>query len=405
MRIVFDGTTLCPGRTGVGYYTEHLLRHLAIEADRGGDELIVMSNRPVDTVTPLPSSVRVFVDDDCTLRLLWMQLFAPRSLASLRPDVAHFTNAIVPLASRVPSVVTIHDMSLTLYPTYHPLRRALLNRPLVNLAARRASEVITVSRSARRDILRLYNLPPERVHVVHEAPAPSFQPVIDPEVLARTRQRLRLPDRFILYVGTIEPRKNLPRLFEAFATRHHRGDLPHTLVCVGPYGWGSRDLRSRLDRLGITQVVRFTGYVPHSDLPAIYSLAEMFVFPSLYEGFGLPVVEAMACGAPVITASTSSLAEIAAGSVESVDPLSVDALGDAMARLGRDAERRKELAKRGLDRAREFSWKRAARETLDVYKQAVARHREPVAVITNGHDPVPAASPSPIGALAAHATV
>ena len=153
MRIVFDGTTLQPGRTGVGYYTEHLLHHLVQQAQ--GDELIVISNRPVDTTRPLARGVRVLTEPWPMPRMVWMQASAPRTLRRLRPDVVHFTNGMVPVASPAPTVVTIHDMSLTMYPRYHPPRRVLLNRPLVNVAARRADAVITVSQSAKQDIVLL----------------------------------------------------------------------------------------------------------------------------------------------------------------------------------------------------------------------------------------------------------
>jgi glycosyltransferase involved in cell wall biosynthesis len=366
MRIAFDGTTLMAGRTGVGYYTEHLLQHLAQEAP--DDELIVVSNRSVDTIGPLPSNVRV-ESSWRTPRIVWMQTQAPRILRQLKVSVAHFTNGMVPLASRVPTVVTIHDMSLTMYPQYHPPRRVLLNRPLVDLAARRADAVVTVSQSAKRDIVRLYGLDPTRVHVVHEAAAPAFKPVRDAAALERVRARYRLADRFILYVGTIEPRKNLPGLLEGFARRRNSGDLPHQLVCAGPYGWLSRDIERRIERLGIGGAVRFTGYVPFDDLPTLYSLAEMFVFPSVYEGFGLPVIEAMACGTPVITGHAGALAEVAGGAVERVERPDPAALGDAIAALAHNPVRRDHLSALGLQRAQMFSWQRAARETLNIYRQ------------------------------------
>src|SRR5262249_12421610 len=156
---------------GVGYYTEHLLQHLVAEGI--DDEIVVISNRPVDTTSPLPPSVRVIGSASRVPRLVWMQTTAPRLLRRLGVDVAHFTNGMVPLGSSVPTVVTIHDMSLTLFPRYHPPRRVLLNRPLMDVAARRADAVITVSESAKRDIVRLYGSGSDRIHVVHEAAAPS----------------------------------------------------------------------------------------------------------------------------------------------------------------------------------------------------------------------------------------
>jgi glycosyltransferase involved in cell wall biosynthesis len=373
MRIAFDGTTLRPGRTGVGYYTEHLLHHLAARA--ADDDIVVISNRPVDTTRPLPPRVRIARSSWRIPRMVWMQTLGPRMLRRERVDVVHFTNGMVPLVSPVPTVVTIHDMSLTLYPRYHPARRVLLNRPLVDIAARRADAIITVSQSAKRDIVRLYGLPPERVHVVHEAAAPSFRPIHDSSERERVRRRYALADRFVLYVGTIEPRKNLPKLIEGFARRRKAGDLPHQLVCAGPYGWLSRDIEDRIERLQVEDAIRFTGYVPFDDLPVLYSLAEMFVFPSLYEGFGLPVIEAMACGTPVVTGDVAALSEVSGGSVEHVDRLDAESLGEAMVRLARSRERRENLSALGLQRSHAFSWDRAARETLEVYRQAVGAAR------------------------------
>lgn len=369
MRIAFDGTTLTPGRTGVGYYTEHLLQHLAREVEKSGDELVVISNQPIETAEPLPRHVRVHDRRRFPLRIGWMQTLAARALDDVQADVAHFTNGMLPRRSPVATVVTIHDMSLRLYPQCHPLRRRVINRPLLAVAARRADAIVTVSHSARRDLLRLHRIDSRRVTVVHEAAGPAFAPISDPALLRLVRARYGLPERFVLYVGTIEPRKNLPRLMEAFAAARAAG-MPHELVCAGPYGWSSRDLSTRIEQLDLTRVVHFVGYVPTADLPVIYNLSELFVFPSLYEGFGLPVVEAMACGTPVITSRSSSLGEIASGAALTIDPEDTGALADALDRLARSASLRAELTAQGLARARTFSWQRTAREMLAVYAKA-----------------------------------
>ncbi len=371
MRIAFDGTTLTPGRTGVGYYTEHLLQHLAREVALTGDELVVISNLPIDTEAPLPPGVRVYDRHRFPVRAVWMQACAPRALADIEPDVVHFTNGMMPVLCETASVVTVHDMSLRLYPRFHPLRRLVINRPLQRLAIARADAIVTVSHSTRRDLLRLHGAAPDRVSVVHEAASPAFRPVTDAAALARVRTRYALPDRFVLYLGTVEPRKNLGRLLEAMARARAAG-MPHALVCAGPYGWLSNDLAATIDRLGLASVVHFTGYVRFEDLPALYSLCEVFAFPSIYEGFGLPVVEALACGAPVLTSSTSSLAEIAADAALTVDPLSVDALTAALVRLTSDGPLRVALRAAGPARAASFSWAQAARDVLAVYRTAVA---------------------------------
>ncbi len=386
MRIAFEGTTLQPERTGVGYYSEHLLRHLADAAP--DDDLVVVSNRRPVPSRPLPARITVMHPDQPMMRLAWMQTVAPSVLRDADVDVAHFTNGLMPLATRVPTVITIHDMSLTLYPECHPTRRRMVKRPFMRMASLRAAAIITPSESAKRDLVRLYRVNPGRVHVVHEAAAPEFHPVTDPLTLTEARERYALPDRFVLFVGAIEPRKNLPRLLEAFAERYLRGDLAQQLVCVGPYGWLSRDIGRHIEALGIADAVHFTGYVPFADLPAIYSLADMFVFPSLYEGFGLPVMEAMACGTPVIAGHAAALVEIAGGVATIIDPLDVSALGDAMVALGHDADLCRERSRLGLARAAQFSWDRAARETLAVYRIAAATVAQPVA------PPVVSARPS-----------
>ena len=369
MRIVFDGTTLTPFRTGVGYYTEHLLQHLAREVVNTGDEIVVVSNKPIDTQAPLPPHVRVHDGHRFPIRIGWMQLRAASALEALKPDVAHFTNGMIPIGSPAPTVVTVHDMSLRLYPGCHPVRRLLLNRPLMHVAIRQASSIVTVSNSARRDLLRLHGVAADRVAVVHEAASPVFRPITDQARLDDVRARYNLPRRFVLYVGTIEPRKNLGRLMDAFAAARKAG-IPHHLVCVGPYGWSSRDLAGRIERLGIADAVHFTGYVPFEHLPSIYNLGELFAFPSLYEGFGLPVVEAMACGIPVLTSSTSSLGEIAGDAAVTIDPADTDAIADAIVRLATDAELRRERGERGLQHSRSFSWEQTARDMLAVYHRA-----------------------------------
>ncbi len=372
MRIAFDGTTLTAGRTGVGYYSEHLLQHLAREVETSGDELIVISNKPVTTEQPLPRHVVVHEADRFPMRVAWMQGLAARVLERIGADVAHFTNGMMPVTASTPCVVTVHDMSLRLYPWCHPLRRMVINRPLQLVSIHRADAIVTVSHSTRRDLLRLHRVSADRVCVVHEAASHAFHPASGAAALDALRDRLGLPERFALYVGTVEPRKNLGRLVDAFAEARSRG-VRHHLVCAGPYGWRSRGLADRIARLGLTPYVHFLGYQPFETLPTLYSLSEFFVFPSLYEGFGLPVVEAMACGTPVLTSSSSSMVEIVADAALAVDPLDTGALVAAIVQLADDRELRARLSAAGLARAAAFSWSQAARDMLQVYRFAAGR--------------------------------
>jgi glycosyltransferase involved in cell wall biosynthesis len=377
---------LTAGRTGVGYYSEHLLQHLAREVEATGDELVVISNQPIHTERPLPAHVRVHEDHRFPIRAAWMQGMAARVLEAVGADVAHFTNGMMPLLTTVPSVVTVHDMSLRLYPWCHPVRRVIINRPLQCLSIHRADAIVAVSHSTRRDLLRLHAVPAERVSVVQEAADAAFRPMRDDESRDEARARLRLPDRFLLYVGTIEPRKNLGRLVDAFAEARRRG-VPHHLVCAGPYGWRSRSLSDRIARLGLNAHVHFLGYQRFEVLPALYNLSEFFAFPSLYEGFGLPVVEAMACGTPVLTSNNSSMSEIVADAAVTVDPLSHDALTEAITRLAFDADLRAHLSTAGRGRSAAFSWPQAARDVLQVYRLAAGR-------AVPGHVASPTAAPA-----------
>ncbi len=366
MRIAFDATTLQGHQTGIGYYTEHLLHQLL---EVGGDhEIFLLSNRSVKTSRPLSKKLER-LGIGFPLRSVWMQSAAPWSLLRSRPSVAHFTNSIMPLVCPAPAVLTVHDMSLHLYPQYHPLRRRL-TRPLVTASLGRARAVITVSEAARRDILKLVEIPSQRVHVVHEAPAPQFR-ALKKEDTEAVRQKHELPGRFLLFVGAIEPRKNLVRLIDAFARLRRRG-LPHGLVLVGPHFWGFREVASHIFKLGLEKEVLLPGYWPFELLPALYNLAEAFLFPSLYEGFGLPVVEAMACGLPVLTSRDSAMAEVAGDAALLVDPRDIESIERGIECL-LDEEESKRRRRLSLLRAAEFSWARAARETLRIY-ETVAEH-------------------------------
>ena len=368
MRIAFDGTTLTPDRTGIGYYTEHLLSHLVAEFTE--DEWIVVSNQPLSLSDPLPTHRRLEARGGIPWRIPWIQLTAPRLLRQLGPDVAHFTNSICPLRSAVPTVLTIHDMSLELFPRLHPRRRRL-TRWLVRRCARRAQAVIAVSESSRRNICAILGVPSRQVVVVREAAAPAFRPIDDRETLRQVRSRYNLPERFLLHVGTIEPRKNLVSLVQAFPRVLEGENSELGLVLAGKWGWGIRQVRETIETLGLRSLVRLSGYVEFGDLPALYSLALATLYPSLHEGFGLPVVEAMACGCPVITSANSSLIEVAGEAALMLDGPNPTAIAAALRRLLDSQDLREELAGRSIEHARRFSWSRAASETHQVYEEAI----------------------------------
>lgn len=364
MRIGFDATPITDYQSGVGAYTSNLLAHLCQQIGPE-DEIVAMSHRPSTLSRQRPARA--------INKTLWMQGILPGQLRQQQIDLCHFTNSVATLFSPCPMIVTIHDMTLWLAPQHHYLRRLLAMRPLIPWVVRRAAAIIAVSQTTKADLVRILKIPPEKVHVIHEAPATCFRPLslTDPS-LAATRQRLRLPTQFILYVGTIEPRKNLVRLLEAFARLWHGRVIAQKLLLVGQRGWKDEAVFCAIERLQLQAAVRYLGYVSQNDLVALYNLADLLAFPSLYEGFGLPVIEAMACGTPVLTACNSALGEIAGEAAELINPYHVESIAAGLQTVLTSSTRRAELRSKGQARAAQFSWAYAAQQTHMLYRQIAA---------------------------------
>jgi glycosyltransferase involved in cell wall biosynthesis len=344
---------------------------LALAAADGQNEYVVFYNNPaaarVDpTLERFPQITTPLSYKPWRLSA-FLAHFARLSQDRLFPgvDLFHATDHLLPYFRRIKSVFTLHELIFLFYPEAHkPLNRWFLTLMMPRFL-RAADAVIAASECTKRDAIRFYGIPEEKITVIYEGVNPRFRPA-DPEAIAAVRARYSLPERFILYVGTIEPRKNLTALLEAYAIIQAR-NTQHAILFVGKRGWLYEGFFRRLRELGLEDRVIFTGYVPDEDLPAIYSAADLFVFPSLYEGFGLPVLEAMACGTPVVCSNTSSLPEVAGDAAILVDPTDVRALAAAMERALTDEHLRAEIRARGLGRAGHFTWEKAARGTLEVY--------------------------------------
>ncbi len=304
--------------------------------------------------------------------LVWLGQLARVPYNRLVPDATlfHATEHLLLPVRGVPTVLTVHDLIFRHLPEHHkPLNRWYLNATLP-LYCRRADHIIVVSEATRRDLMAAYNLPAEKITVIHEAADPRFK-LPAPGAVARVRMSYGLPEEYLLYVGTIEPRKNLPRLLHAWEPLYMAGEAP-PLVIVGRRGWLADDFYAALERSPCREAVQFTGYVRDEDLPALYAGATAFVFPSLYEGFGLPLLEAMACGTPVACSNGSSLPEVVGDAALTFDPTEVAEITQALRRLLHEPELRESLRERGLQRAAQFSWERAARETLAVYRKLLS---------------------------------
>ncbi len=372
MLVYLDISAAVHRRAGLGRYAASLAYALAPILS---GELGIFYNRERG-ITPLPGLMRlpthtVSLGYKTWRMVVWLGHLARLSFRRLLPDATlfHATEHLLMPLGDLPTVLTVHDVVFHHLPDCHrPLNRWYLRRTMP-LYCRRATHIIAVSETTRRDLIRLYNLPEEKITVVYEAAHRRFRPQ-SPEMIEVARVRYHLPETYLLYVGTIEPRKNLTRLLRVWTKLYQAGEAP-PLVIVGARGWLADDFFAALEQCPVRHAVHLTGYVNEALLPAVYAAATAFIFPSLYEGFGLPPLEAMACGTPVACSNTSSLPEVVGEAALTFDPTDEEAMADAIRRLIGDDELRAELRERGRKQAARFTWKRTAHQTLAVYRDVL----------------------------------
>jgi glycosyltransferase involved in cell wall biosynthesis len=352
---------------GISWYIYHLLQHLpAVDAAitytvflsggsfRGDD---VARQRLSRLPTHRPA-----------VRILWEQAIQPWAVRQAGVDLVHAMAFVGPLLSSRPAIITIHDLSFLYYPQGFQRWNRFYLRLFTRWSVRRAQRVIAVSGSTKLDVVQAYGFPASGVDVVYHGVDAAFRPLPAAQVAA-FRQKQGLPERFLLFVGTLEPRKNVARLIEAYA-RLPAGRPP--LMLVGGKGWLYDEVLARVEALGLGDDVHLVGYVPAGDLPLWYNAAQIFVYPSLYEGFGLPPLEAMACGTPVVTSCTSSLPEVVGQAARLVDPTDIEALAAAIEDLLQDRTQREQLQAAGLKQAQQFTWAEAAQGTVSSYRLALS---------------------------------
>ena len=372
MRIGIDATALPPQPVGAGNYIIQLVRALA-EANFDV-QLVIFAQKKGPALIDLPEERwvewRIVEDLSPGSRLVWEQTRLPSLVRSTKIDLLHSLHYTRPLRLPCASVVTFHDMTFFLFPQLHTWARRLFFPTAMRISARQADAIITVSESTRQDAIRLLAIDPGKIFTAQLGVDPSFRTINDLGEKSRVIAKYNLPERFILYLGTIEPRKNLPILIRAYRQLVNSG-TSHKLVLVGKYGWMYEDVLDLVDELGLEDKVFFAGYVPQDDLPLVYNLASLFVYPTIYEGFGLPALEAMACGVPVITSQIASLPEIVGDAGILIPVNNVEALSEAMSRVLGDSTLREKLIKDGQLRSTKFSWDRTAQLTWQVYMQVM----------------------------------
>ncbi len=384
MRVGIDASALPSRPVGAGNYIIQLIRAIArhkvindsipdsnqldglefvIFVQRSRLELLNVEETPNLHLIVLPNI-------SPSMRLLWEQISLPRLAKSHQVDLLHSLHYTMPLAYRGRIVVTFHDMTFFLFPHHHTLLKRYIFRFFIRTSSRHAVALIADSESTRQDAIRLVGVRPDKIFTAQLGVTQEFRPIRDNAILQHARQKYHLPEHFLLYVGMIEPRKNLPTLLQAYATIADQ--MPdHRLVVVGPKGWMVENILQQTGRLNISDKVHFTGYVERADLPGIYNMADVFIYPSVYEGFGLPVLEAMACGTPVITSNVSSMPEIVGDAGVLLTPNDSQALAQALLELINDPVYRQRLSTKGLERAAAFTWDRTAEKTVAVYRHVL----------------------------------
>jgi len=365
MRIGIDASRVTTTeRTGTEGYSYHLIKHL-LSIDRQNEYTLYLRCPLPAALSPSLALARLRV---MPFPRLWTHLRLSWEMALHPPDVLFVPAHVLPLVHPKRSVVTVHDLGYLYEPQAHrPAERWYLNWS-TRYNARAATLVIADSQATKQDLVKAYHIPPEKIRVVYLGVDQDLGPVKNPAEIEGVKVRYGIHGDYFLSVGTLQPRKNLARLIEAFVSLPVKDDVK--LVLAGKPGWQSGEIMGKLAELCLLDRVILTGYVPEEHLPALYSGAVALVFPSLYEGFGLPALEAMACGLPVIAAKSSSLPEVVGEAGLLVDPLDVRAWARAMAQVLDDPVLRVALRQKGLRRARMFSWERCAREALEVLEEA-----------------------------------
>ena len=369
--IAFDVSAVKAHRTGVGTYSEHL----ASAIGSLGLPIALMTNRPED-LPPALASMKTLTSPQWPRwpTLAWLQLTAPRCANRAGAQLAHYTTGRAPLKGGPPFVLTVHDVLALEEPRYLSARDRLMVAPWLDRSIRRAAAIIAVSNDTAKAIARHFPALRTEVHVIPEGVALSWFDPVSAAASDAVARRYGLGGRVWLNVGAHGPRKNVPRLCEAFAAALAMSDGPRPqLVLVGPRQRKSSEVHRTISRLGLVEGrdVILTGYVPRDDLHALMATAELCVFPSLHEGFGLPVVEAMASGTACATSLRGALSETCGGTTVSFDPLEPLDIANTLTRLSQDSTLRAKLSTAGRERARMFSWDECARRTAAVYEQRI----------------------------------
>lgn len=372
MRIGINARYLQSSRSGIAQYIFYLLSNLKTVDTKNDYTLFLGSDKQVsgDILNfGFPLDVSGFPTTNQALKIAWQHIYLPRRIKELKIDVFHEPTFISPFFKQCPTVITVLDLAYRFLPDCYTLRNRLYLDKLMKHSIDTSDAVIAISENTKRDILLNFKIPENKVKVVYLAVDETFCPVDNSkkEEILRVKSKYNITGDFIFTVSLISPRKNLVTLIKAFALLKQKGKIGHSLVIAGKKGWLFNEVFEAAASCGYEKDIIFCDFVPQDDLVMLYNAADVFVYPSLYEGFGLPLLEAMACQCPVVASNNSSIPEVCSDAAVLVDPYDAAGFSDAIYRIISDRPLKDSLIKKGRERVANFSWKKAAQETVKVY--------------------------------------
>ena len=354
-------------RGGIRLYTMNILKNL-LKIDKNNQYILFYQGKKRKTsFSGYPNVEEQWIN--VPYKILWDQVFIPFLAVRARIDLLFNPKFSVPFISPCKIVMVLHGTQNYLYPEFYKLRDVLYLKLMMPLYLWKATKTIVVSEKSKEDIVKFTGVNKSKVIVVHLAAEDIFNESVDPVFMERVKAKYDLPSQYILHVGVIYPGKNIERVIQVFAKVAKK--CPHKLVLAGGFKWRYDRVFNLIEKLNLKDKVILVKWIPHSDLRVFYNLADLLIFPSFYESFGMPVLEAMGCGCPVVTSSTGSMPEIVEDAALMVDPTNVDEIYRAIVRVLEDKALRAKLIRAGLARFKKFSWEKSARETLSVFKEIV----------------------------------
>ncbi|MBC8553595.1 MAG: glycosyltransferase, partial [Candidatus Brocadiales bacterium] len=375
MRIGINASKVCDVHTGVGRYTSNLRKSILEANGKNNYYFYVPGNTGNATMagrSEIQSEKPETTIQNNTLRILWEQIMLPIYSRKDRLDLFHYTDHALSLFQRTrPTIITVHDIAYVRFPNLLNKSRQIYKKNILRVSIERADIIVADSFSTKRDIIKYYGVKEEKIKVVHLGVESRFRPISNVE---EYRLRNNIPSKIILNVGTLEPRKNVITLIRAFEKLREKGCKDYKLVIAGERGWLYEEILEEIENNEASKSISYLGVIRDEDLPELYNCADIFVYPSHYEGFGLPPLEAMACGIPVITSNTSSLPEVVGDAGIMVDPADVNSLCEAMHSVLTNKQLWQQMSRNGLQRSRLFSWKKTAKEILGIYDEILANN-------------------------------